>query len=158
MVFFACRSAVYECYQDLVTQESWLQVQLAADDYVGWIDSKQHARSSEYYAVEAPRTTSASDVVQAASDATTKIPHVGCRLPLFRRHERMVLSHSSPRHQSRRHRPDVVPARRPQFAKWPHVPESALRVGGCYLRLDCPARASAALAGGHSARANLPAD
>ncbi|MBO2012713.1 C40 family peptidase [Siccationidurans soli] len=75
-----------ECYQILVTQESWLQVQLAADNYVGWIDIKQHTPvSTEYYtdwcAHDHPR---ALDVVQAVSDATTKIPlTLGCRLPFF---------------------------------------------------------------------------
>ena len=75
-----------ECYQILVTQESWLQVQLAADDYVGWIDFKQHTPvTPEYYAAwcaqDHPR---ALDVVQAVSDATTKIPlTLGCRLPFF---------------------------------------------------------------------------
>ena len=75
-----------ECYQILVTQESWLQVQLAADDYVGWIDAKQHTHvSAEYYtawcAQDHPRVL---DVVQAVSDATTKLPlTLGCRLPFF---------------------------------------------------------------------------
>jgi len=75
-----------ECYQVLVTQESWLQVQLAADDYVGWIDAKQHTSVlPEYYAdwcaQDHPR---ALDVVQAVSNATTKIPlTLGCRLPFF---------------------------------------------------------------------------
>ena len=75
-----------ECYQILVTQESWLQVQLAADDYVGWIDAKQHTHvSGEYYtawcAQDHPRVL---DVVQAVSDATTKLPlTLGCRLPFF---------------------------------------------------------------------------
>ena len=75
-----------ECYQVLATQGSWLQVQLAADDYVGWMDFKQHTPvSAEYYAAwgaqDHPR---ALDVVQAVSDATTKIPlTLGCRLPFF---------------------------------------------------------------------------
>ena len=75
-----------ECYQILVTQESWLQVQLAADDYVGWIDAKQHTHvSAEYYTAwcgqDHPRVL---DVVQAVSDATTKLPlTLGCRLPFF---------------------------------------------------------------------------
>ena len=75
-----------ECYQILVTQENWLQVQLAADDYVGWIDIKQHTPvSPDYYAAwcaqDHPR---ALDVVQAVSDAKTKIPlTLGCRLPFF---------------------------------------------------------------------------
>ena len=75
-----------ECYQVLLTQGSWMQVQLAADQYLGWIDVKQHTSvSSEYYAEwcaqDHPR---ALDVVQAVSDATTKIPlTLGCRLPFF---------------------------------------------------------------------------
>lgn len=75
-----------ECYQVLLTQGSWMQVQLAADQYVGWIDVKQHTPvSPEYYAAwcaqDHPR---ALDVVQAVSDATTKIPlTLGCRLPFF---------------------------------------------------------------------------
>ncbi|MFC7668012.1 NlpC/P60 family protein [Hymenobacter humi] len=70
----------------LVTQESWLQVQLAADGYVGWMDAKQHTPvSTEYYndwcAQDHPRVL---DVVQAVSDATTKIPlTLGSRLPFF---------------------------------------------------------------------------
>ena len=75
-----------ECYQILLTQDSWVQVQLAADDYVGWMDAKQHTPvSAEYYtawgAQDHPRVL---DVVQAVSDATTKLPlTLGCRLPFF---------------------------------------------------------------------------
>ena len=75
-----------ECYQVLLAQGSWVQVQLAADHYVGWIDVKQHTPvSADYYAAwcaqDHPR---ALDVVQAVSDARTKIPlTLGCRLPFF---------------------------------------------------------------------------
>ena len=75
-----------ECYQVLATQGSWLQIQLAADDYVGWLDCKQHTPvSAEYYAAwRAQDHPRALDVVQAVSDATTKIPlTLGCRLPFF---------------------------------------------------------------------------
>ena len=75
-----------ECYQILLTQDSWVQVQLAADGYMGWMDTKQHTPvSAEYYeawcAQDHPRVL---DVVQAVSDATTKLPlTLGCRLPFF---------------------------------------------------------------------------
>ncbi len=75
-----------ECYQVLLAQGNWVQVQLAADHYVGWIDVKQHTPvTPEYYAAwcaqDHPR---ALDVVQAVSDAKTKIPlTLGCRLPFF---------------------------------------------------------------------------
>lgn len=75
-----------ECYLILLTQGSWVQVQLAADNYLGWIDVKQHTPvTPDYYAAwcaqDHPR---ALDVVQAVSDATTKIPlTLGCRLPFF---------------------------------------------------------------------------
>nr|WP_262908764.1 C40 family peptidase [Hymenobacter translucens] len=75
-----------ECYSILLTQGAWHQIRIAADQYVGWIDFKQHLPvSAEYFqawgAEDHPRSL---DVVQMVSDATVRIPVVlGSRLPFF---------------------------------------------------------------------------
>ncbi len=75
-----------ECYQILVSQEPWVQVQLAADGYVGWIDHLQHTPVTPAYfaawqAQDHPRVL---DVVQTVSDEATRIPVLlGSRLPFF---------------------------------------------------------------------------
>lgn len=75
-----------ECYSILLTQGSWHQVRIAADQYVGWIDFKQHTPvTAEYFAAwqaqDHPRSL---DLVQIVSDADTRIPVVvGARLPFF---------------------------------------------------------------------------
>lgn len=75
-----------ECYSILLTQGSWHQVRIAADQYVGWIDFKQHTPVSDDYfqawqRQDHPRSL---DVVQMVSDAATRIPvTLGSRLPFF---------------------------------------------------------------------------
>ena len=75
-----------ECYTVLVTQESWLHIQIAADGYLGWIDLKQHTPvAPDYFAAwQAQDHPRALDVVQMVSDADTRQPiTLGCRLPFF---------------------------------------------------------------------------
>lgn len=75
-----------ECYTVLLTQGNWLRIEVAADKYLGWIDSKQHRPVSDGYfkawcAQDHPRVL---DVVQVVSSATTRQPiTLGCRLPFF---------------------------------------------------------------------------
>ena len=75
-----------ECYTVLQTQGSWLRIEAAADNYLGWIDYKQHQPVSVAYfrawqAQDHPRVL---DVVQVVSDAATRQPvTLGCRLPFF---------------------------------------------------------------------------
>ncbi|MFD2786446.1 C40 family peptidase [Hymenobacter rubripertinctus] len=75
-----------ECYSILLMQGNWVQVRLAADQYVGWMDGKQHLPVTPDYlrqwqAEDHPRTL---DVVQMVSDDATKMPvTLGTRLPFF---------------------------------------------------------------------------
>ncbi|WP_157568760.1 C40 family peptidase [Hymenobacter ginkgonis] len=75
-----------DCYTVLLTQGNWLRIEIAADNYLGWIDFKQHCPVSPVYfqawcAQDHPR---ALDVVQVVSDAATRQPiTLGCRLPFF---------------------------------------------------------------------------
>ncbi|QHL89296.1 hypothetical protein GU926_01350 [Nibribacter ruber] len=75
-----------ECYEVQQTQEKWLQVRIASDDYLGWIDAKQHFPVSDAYfqewsAVEHPRSM---DIVQTVSGGNQVIPiGLGSRLPFF---------------------------------------------------------------------------
>ncbi|WP_345221480.1 C40 family peptidase [Hymenobacter koreensis] len=75
-----------ECYSILLAQGNWLQVRLAADQYVGWIDAKQHLPVSAEYladwsAQDHPRSL---DLVQIVSNTDVRIPiSIGARLPFF---------------------------------------------------------------------------
>ncbi|MBC8085553.1 MAG: C40 family peptidase [Hymenobacter sp.] len=75
-----------ECYSILLIQSQWLQVRTTADQYVGWLDAKQHLPVTAGYlaawqAQDHPRTL---DVVQMVSDPATRIPvQLGSRLPFF---------------------------------------------------------------------------
>ncbi|MFD1468233.1 NlpC/P60 family protein [Hymenobacter caeli] len=75
-----------ECYTVLQSQGKWHRVQVAADDYVGWVDHLQHTPvTPDYFAAWAaqdhPRVL---DVVQTVSDEATRIPVLlGSRLPFF---------------------------------------------------------------------------
>ncbi|MBT9391572.1 C40 family peptidase [Hymenobacter sp. NST-14] len=75
-----------ECYSILLLQGNWVQVRLAADQYVGWMDVKQHlavtaAYFQQWQAQDHPRTL---DVVQMVSDDATRMPvTLGTRLPFF---------------------------------------------------------------------------
>ncbi|WP_230471127.1 C40 family peptidase [Hymenobacter jejuensis] len=75
-----------DCYTILLTQGNWRQVCIAADQYIGWIDFKQHLPvTADYFAAwqaqDHPRTL---DIVQMVSDTSTRIPvSLGSRLPFF---------------------------------------------------------------------------
>ena len=75
-----------DCYSLLLAQNQWLQVRAAADQYVGWIDAKQHTPVTADYlaawqAQDHPRTL---DLVQMVSDPAIRIPvQLGSRLPFF---------------------------------------------------------------------------
>ncbi|GAB2453731.1 hydrolase Nlp/P60 [Hymenobacter qilianensis] len=75
-----------ECYTIVLTQGNWCQVRIAADQYVGWMDVKQHQPVTSTYFTEwgahaHPRSL---DVVQMVSDADTRQPiSLGARLPFF---------------------------------------------------------------------------
>ncbi|PTX14351.1 SH3 domain-containing protein [Pontibacter mucosus] len=75
-----------ECYEVVAREGNWLQLQLAADDYRGWIDVKQHTPvSSDYYKEWCnTRHPRALDLVQMVSNADVRIPvGIGCYLPFF---------------------------------------------------------------------------
>lgn len=75
-----------ECYQILQVQGSWFYIQIAADQYLGWIDFKQHcpvsfAYFSEWSEIKHPRAV---DLVQTISSSVTRIPILlGSTLPFF---------------------------------------------------------------------------
>ncbi|WP_246601802.1 C40 family peptidase [Hymenobacter profundi] len=75
-----------ECYSVVLVQGAWQQIRITADDYVGWMDGKQHTPVSADYlaawkAQDHPRSL---DLVQMVSDATTRVPVIiGSRLPFF---------------------------------------------------------------------------
>ncbi len=75
-----------ECYRLLSSQGNWYQIQIAADDYIGWIDFKQHcpvtaAYFDEWSALPHPRSV---DIVQTISSSVTRIPvMIGSILPFF---------------------------------------------------------------------------
>ncbi|TLM90154.1 NlpC/P60 family protein [Hymenobacter jeollabukensis] len=75
-----------DCYTVLLVQGNWQQIRTAADNYVGWMDPKQHQPvSAEYLAAwqaqDHPRSL---DVVQVVSHAKVRVPiTLGARLPFF---------------------------------------------------------------------------
>ncbi|UOQ71997.1 C40 family peptidase [Hymenobacter cellulosilyticus] len=75
-----------DCYTVLQTQGNWQQIRTTADNYVGWMDPKQHQPvTAEYLAAwsaqDHPRSL---DVVQVVSNAQVRIPvTIGARLPFF---------------------------------------------------------------------------
>ncbi|OON69723.1 C40 family peptidase [Hymenobacter sp. CRA2] len=75
-----------DCYSVLLAQGNWQQIRTAADNYVGWMDLKQHQPvSAEYLAAwsaqDHPRSL---DVVQVVSSSAARIPvTLGARLPFF---------------------------------------------------------------------------
>lgn len=75
-----------ECYQAIAHQEKWLQIKITADQYVGWIDRKQHFKITDAYFEEwqgqvHPRSV---DIVQSVSSPTERIPVLqGSFLPFF---------------------------------------------------------------------------
>ncbi|RDC63492.1 C40 family peptidase [Adhaeribacter pallidiroseus] len=75
-----------ECYQIQGSQGNWHQIQIAADDYQGWIDFKQHCPVTPDYFIEwkANPHPRAVDLVQTVSSAVTRIPiMIGSVLPFF---------------------------------------------------------------------------
>lgn len=75
-----------ECYQLLGIQGNWYQIQNAADQYIGWIDFKQHCPVTTAYFKEWSETTHprAVDIVQTVSNASARIPvMIGSVLPFF---------------------------------------------------------------------------
>ncbi|WP_223808912.1 C40 family peptidase [Rufibacter hautae] len=75
-----------ECYEVLQTQERWIQVRNAADDYEGWIDFKQHFPVPDPYFQEwrsLPHARSM-DLVQTVSGEEGVTPiGMGSVLPFF---------------------------------------------------------------------------
>jgi gamma-D-glutamyl-L-lysine dipeptidyl-peptidase len=75
-----------ECYQIIAHQEKWVKIQIAFDQYVGWIDRKQHVKvSPEYFeewkSLAHPRSI---DLVQTVSCPATRVPVLqGSFLPFF---------------------------------------------------------------------------
>jgi hypothetical protein len=75
-----------ECYRLLSSQGNWHQIQIAADEYTGWIDFKQHCSVTATYfedwsAVSHPRAV---DIVQTISSSAMRIPvMIGSVLPFF---------------------------------------------------------------------------
>ncbi|QNF35902.1 C40 family peptidase [Adhaeribacter swui] len=75
-----------ECYQIMGSQGNWHQIKIAADDYTGWIDFKQHCPVTPEYFTEWKATAHprAVDLVQTISSENTRIPiMIGSTLPFF---------------------------------------------------------------------------
>lgn len=75
-----------ECLEVLSRQGNWVQVQLATDQYRGWIDYKQYAPVTAAYYKEwkEARHPRALDIVQVVSNADKRIPvGAGAYLPFF---------------------------------------------------------------------------
>lgn len=75
-----------ECYQVIAHQEKWVQIQIAADQYIGWIDRLQHFKVTPAYYEEwqnhtHPRSV---DIVQSVSSPEARVPVLqGSFLPFF---------------------------------------------------------------------------
>jgi hypothetical protein len=75
-----------ECYEVLQKDGNWLQIRIAADNYVGWLDLKQHIPVSldyfnEWKATPHPRSL---DIVQTVSTSEVVTPILmGSTLPFF---------------------------------------------------------------------------
>lgn len=75
-----------ECYEIIGRQENWIRIQLATDNYQGWMDLKMHtpvtnACYQEWKSQVHPR---AMDLVQVVSNAEDRIPvGIGAYLPFF---------------------------------------------------------------------------
>ncbi|MBK0404773.1 C40 family peptidase [Adhaeribacter sp. BT258] len=75
-----------ECYQVLQKEGNWLQIQIAADNYTGWIDFKQHFPVTDDYFLEWKATSHprSLDIVQTVSSANFVTPVLmGSTLPFF---------------------------------------------------------------------------
>lgn len=75
-----------ECYEVVGQDGNWLQLQLAADGYRGWIDSKQHTPVTAGYYKEWTKTKHPRviDLLQVVSKGNVRIPvGIGCYLPFF---------------------------------------------------------------------------
>jgi hypothetical protein len=75
-----------ECYEVIGREGNWLQLQLATDSYLGWIDFKQHTPVTESY-FEAWRSQShprALDYIALVDKSAVPIPvGIGSYLPFF---------------------------------------------------------------------------
>jgi gamma-D-glutamyl-L-lysine dipeptidyl-peptidase len=75
-----------ECYQTISHQEKWVQIQIADDQYVGWIDRLQHFKVTPEYFEEwvnhsHPRSV---DIGQSVSSPDARVPVLqGSFLPFF---------------------------------------------------------------------------
>ena len=126
-----------ECYSILLVQGAWQQVRIAADQYVGWMDAKQHAPVSAAYfaawqAQDHPRSL---DLVQIVSDADSRLPVIlGARLPFFdgmtlRLGERQLFYNGAATNPLNGHGPHGTPEKRlalllkvaQQYLKAPYV-------------------------------------
>ncbi|GAB3536845.1 C40 family peptidase [Pontibacter brevis] len=75
-----------ECYEIVNTEGNWLQIQLASDGYVGWIDFKQHtAVTPEYFeAWKSTRHARVLDLLQVVHNNDVPVPiGIGSYLPFF---------------------------------------------------------------------------
>lgn len=118
-----------ECYQVLQTEGNWLQIQIAADNYIGWLDFKQHFPVTydyflEWKATQHPRSL---DIVQTVSSANTVTPIlIGSVLPFFDGitlrvgHEKLVYNGRAT-NLSTDYRPAVLSKIANTFLKAPYV-------------------------------------
>ena len=75
-----------ECYEVLQKEGNWFQIRIEADQYVGWIDFKQHFPVSDEYFQEWKNTAHprSLDIVQTVSNANGVTPVLmGSTLPFF---------------------------------------------------------------------------
>ncbi|AKD05785.1 hypothetical protein PKOR_16985 [Pontibacter korlensis] len=75
-----------ECYEVVGRDNNWLQLQLAADGYRGWIDFKQHTPvSAEYYKEWCgTRHARVLDLLQTVKVGEYNVPvGIGCYLPFY---------------------------------------------------------------------------
>ncbi|MFT2008832.1 NlpC/P60 family protein [Pontibacter sp. 13R65] len=75
-----------ECYSILATQGNWLQIELATDQYRGWIDLKQHSpvRQAYFERWKNARHARVLDLVQLVHSGETAIPiGLGAYLPFY---------------------------------------------------------------------------
>ncbi len=75
-----------ECYEIVARDGNWVRVQLASDNYQGWIDHKQHnpVTVAYYQNWKATQHARAMDLVQVVTSSDTRIPiGIGSYLPFF---------------------------------------------------------------------------
>jgi hypothetical protein len=75
-----------ECYEIVGKESNWLQLQLATDDYGGWIDFKQHTPITDAYyeAWQSQPHPRALDYIAIVDKSSVPIPvGIGSYLPFF---------------------------------------------------------------------------